>query len=123
MRELENLVRRTAALYAEQTIGAEVIGWELDQGDGKVSAGEESGDSLVDTVEKQLSRYFALHGAGLPPDGLYSRVLHEIERPLIILSLAATGGNQVKAARLLGLNRNTLRKKLRDLRIPAGRDP
>ena len=84
---------------------------------------EESGDSLVDTVEKQLSRYFALHGAGLPPDGLYSRVLHEIERPLIILSLAATGGNQVKAARLLGLNRNTLRKKLRDLRIPAGRDP
>ena len=123
VRELENLVRRTAALYAEQTIGAGVIGWELDQGDGKVSAGEESGDSLADTVEKQLSRYFALHGAGLPPDGLYSRVLHEIERPLIILSLAATGGNQVKAARLLGLNRNTLRKKLRDLRIPAGRDP
>ena len=62
-----------------------------------------------------------MFGDELPPDGLYDRVLAEIERPLLMLSLAATGGNQIQAARLLGINRNTLRKKLNERRIdPAG---
>ena len=56
-------------------------------------------------------------GDGLPPPGLYDRILREVERPLLNLSLAATRGNQIKAASLLGLNRNTLRKKLRELDI------
>jgi len=51
----------------------------------------------------------------LPPPGLYDRVLAEIERPLMSICLAATRGNQIRAAQLLGLNRNTLRKKIRDL--------
>ena len=58
-------------------------------------------------------------GGRLPPVGLYDRVLREVERPLISLCLAATRGNQIKAAELLGLNRNTLRKKIRDLDIPV----
>ena len=58
---------------------------------------------------------------GLPPAGLYDRVLREIERPLIQLSLSATRGNQLKAAQLLGLNRNTLRKKVRELDIDVAR--
>ncbi|MCA3254994.1 MAG: nitrogen regulation protein NR(I), partial [Alphaproteobacteria bacterium] len=53
----------------------------------------------------------------LPPDGLYDRILAEMERPLLMLSLAATRGNQIQAAKLLGINRNTLRKKLTDLAI------
>jgi two-component system nitrogen regulation response regulator GlnG len=53
----------------------------------------------------------------LPASGLYTRIVREVERPLIIHTLAATRGNQVKAAQVLGLNRNTLRKKIRDLEI------
>jgi len=51
----------------------------------------------------------------LPPPGVYDRIVQEVERPLISICLAATRGNQIRAAQLLGLNRNTLRKKIRDL--------
>ena len=57
----------------------------------------------------------------MPPRGLYDRVIREVERPLIELSLAATRGNQIRAADLLGLNRNTLRKKIRELDIKVVR--
>ena len=56
-------------------------------------------------------------GNGLPPPGLYQRILREVEVPLISAALGATRGNQIKAAELLGLNRNTLRKKIRELDI------
>ena len=56
-----------------------------------------------------------------PAAGLHGRVLAEVERPLIQICLAATGGNQIKAAKLLGLNRNTLRKKIRELGIEVVR--
>ena len=70
-------------------------------------------------MERHLKAYFTAHGDGLPPPGLYERVLHEIERPLLQLTLEATRGNQVRAADILGLNRNTLRKKIRELEIPV----
>ena len=76
-----------------------------------------SEESLSLAVERHLSDYFAAHDGALPPAGLYNRVLREIERPLLTISLVATGGNQLKAAKLLGLNRNTLRKKIRELDI------
>ena len=59
----------------------------------------------------------------LPPPGLYHRILREIEVPLITAALAATRGNQIRAAELLGLNRNTLRKKVNDLDIRLMRLP
>ena len=62
-----------------------------------------------------------MHGDALPPAGLYDRVIREVELPLIALTLAATRGNQLKAADLLGINRNTLRKKIRELDIPVTR--
>ena len=71
--------------------------------------------SLATAAERYLAQYFRSQGDGLPPPGLYDRVLTEVERPLISICLAATRGNQIKAAHLLGLNRNTLRKKIRDL--------
>jgi two-component system nitrogen regulation response regulator GlnG len=52
---------------------------------------------------------------------VYDKIIAEVERPLIRLTLAATRGNQIKAASMLGLNRNTLRKKIRDLEIPVVR--
>ena len=84
---------------------------------GDVEVGE--GRGLAASVEGHLARYFATFGDDLPPDGLYDRVLAELERPLLTLSLLSTGGNQIRAAKLLGINRNTLRKKLNDLRIDA----
>ena len=78
-------------------------------------------DSLSRAVEAHLVRYFDAHAPGLPGPGLHRRVLREVERSLIALALDATRGNQLRAAVLLGLHRNTLRKKIRDLDIAAAR--
>lgn len=65
-------------------------------------------------LRAQLKDYFAAHEGRLPPDGLYARMLGYFERPLLQETLLATQGNQLHAAKLLGINRNTLRKKLRE---------
>ncbi|HTH16259.1 MAG TPA: nitrogen regulation protein NR(I) [Magnetospirillum sp.] len=122
VRELENLVRRLAALYSQEVIGIDVIEAELVGGLPVVdSMGAVEGEGLSTTVERHLREYFNSHGDGLPPPGVYDRVLREIERPLISLALEATRGNQIKAAQILGLNRNTLRKKIRDLDLSVAR--
>ena len=79
------------------------------------------GEKLSVSVGKHLRRYFDLHGGVLPPPGLYQRILREVELPLIEIALDATGGNQAKCADLLGINRNTLRKKITDLDIQVTR--
>jgi len=79
--------------------------------------GQEGPATLSTLVERHLQGYFAEFSDGIPPAGLYDRVLEEIEAPLIRLTLGATRGNQVRAADILGLNRNTLRKKIRDLNL------
>lgn len=76
--------------------------------------------ALSVTVEGHIRAYFAAHEHGLPANGIYSRVLREIERPLLSVVMEACGGNQLRAAELLGLNRNTLRKKLRELGLVGG---
>ncbi|WP_029008156.1 nitrogen regulation protein NR(I) [Azospirillum halopraeferens] len=122
VRELENLVRRLAALYSQEVIGVDVIEAELADAQPAVQPVEETqSEGLSSAVERHLKDYFAAHKDGMPSNGLYDRVLREIERPLISLSLSATRGNQIKAAQLLGLNRNTLRKKIRDLDIQVVR--
>ncbi len=122
VRELENLIRRLAALYSEDIIGVEVIEAELaDSAPGADAAEPPTDSSLGAAVERHLQEYFDAHDDGLPASGLYDRVLREIERPLIALSLSATRGNQLKASALLGLNRNTLRKKIRELDIQVMR--
>ena len=122
VRELENLVRRLSALYVEDTIGAEAVRMELTENDlGAPSAGPAEGGGLSESLLYHLNTYFKSHGNELPPNGLYERVMREVELPLIELSLEATRGNQIKTAELLGLNRNTLRKKIRDLDISVVR--
>jgi len=122
VRELENLVRRLAALYSQEVIGVDVIEAELAETTPSTAVSEPAtGESLSGSVERHLRDYFNAHRDGLPPSGLYDRVLREFERPLLSLTLAATRGNQIRAAQLLGLNRNTLRKKLRELDIQVVR--
>ena len=74
-------------------------------------------------LEGHFARYFSEFGDALPPDGLYDRVMREVEVPLISAALSATVGNQLKAADLLGINRNTLRSKMRAHGLRAGRGP
>ncbi|HEX2591949.1 MAG TPA: nitrogen regulation protein NR(I) [Rhizomicrobium sp.] len=116
VRELENLIRRLAVLHAGDTIPASAIAEELKEPlpMSEPNANPEN-DTLSGIVERHLTAYFLSHGDKLPPPGLYDRILQEIERPLISICLGATRGNQIRAAHLLGLNRNTLRKKIRDL--------
>ena len=118
VRELENLLRRVCALYAEPVIGARIIERELAE---PISAVGDQPVTLSNLVERYLATYFAGEGDDLPAPGLYDRVLAEVERPLFELTLAATRGNQLRAADVLGLNRNTLRKRLADLGIDASR--
>ena len=123
VRELENLARRLAALYPQETITAAVIEAELSQPAFPLGSDDGAGGeaSLSAAVERHLASYFAGFDDSLPPAGLYHRILREIEYPLLSAALAATRGNQIRAADLLGLNRNTLRKKVRDLDIQVFR--
>ena len=122
IRELENFINSLVVLISDEEITPihveenlnlipSVNSNELDPDNGKLSS----------SVEKHIKRYFDLHGDNLPPPGLYNRILKEIELPLIALSLSATRGNQIKTSELLGINRNTLRKKIKDLDIVVTR--
>ncbi|WP_343079004.1 response regulator [Ostreiculturibacter nitratireducens] len=122
VRQLENAVRR---LLVTGT-GEEITRAEVEAVLGAMPAmeplrGGGEGDKLSASVAKHLRRYFDLHGGALPPPGLYDRILKEMELPLIEIALDATGGNQAKCADLLGINRNTLRKKITDLDIRVTR--
>jgi len=120
VRELENLVRRICALYGEDLITSRIIEREL-QEQAPPPMGEDGPMTLSALVERHLSSHFADQPDGVPAPGLYDRILEEVERPLIRLTLAATRGNQVRAADILGLNRNTLRKKIVDLGVDLPR--
>jgi two-component system nitrogen regulation response regulator GlnG len=121
VRELENLIRRLAALYPQDEISAEVIENELQTAGRSPSSGENSlvpeNLTIGQAVEHYLQRYFTSFGEELPPSGLYQRILAEVEYPLVLAAMTATRGNQIRAAELLGLNRNTLRKKIRELGV------
>ncbi|WP_422369993.1 nitrogen regulation protein NR(I) [Hoeflea sp.] len=127
VRELENVVRRVMALYPQDVITREIIDNELRIESPEQSPSQTGGTmaqaTIAQSVEENMRRYFAGFGEELPPSGLYHRVLEEVEYPLILAALTATRGNQIKAADLLGLNRNTLRKKIRELGVTVYRSP
>jgi two-component system, NtrC family, nitrogen regulation response regulator GlnG len=77
--------------------------------------------SLEEIIRHKLEDYFR-RMEGVDVDNLYSLVIERVERPLIELTLKKTKGNQIRAAQILGINRNTLRKKITDLRIALKKD-
>ncbi|TKZ21250.1 response regulator [Shimia litoralis] len=122
VRQLENAVKRLVLTARTEEISLpeaeSVLGAQPQAG--PLISGADT-EKLSATVARHLRRYFDLHGNMLPPNGLYNRILREIELPLIEIALDATGGNQAKCADLLGINRNTLRKKITDLDIQVTR--
>jgi two-component system nitrogen regulation response regulator GlnG len=123
VRQLENAVKRLGLTSRNPEITAaevqQVLGHQPDLA--KFRGGATDTEKLGASVGRHLQRYFDLHGDMLPPDGLYGRILREIEVPVIEIALDATHGNQAKCADLLGINRNTLRKKITELEIEVTR--
>ena len=118
VRELENLVQRILVLHPKNIIDADALKKEFSTTETDISSEVES---LSGSVNLHIRRYFDALNGGIPAPGLYSRILREVEYPLIVATLEITRGNQLKAADILGLNRNTLRKKIKNLGIKAGR--
>jgi two-component system nitrogen regulation response regulator GlnG len=124
VRELENFVRRVGALYTQETLTQQIIDQELAEVMPKRPATSDSEPKdFSELVERYLAQYFAGFGKELPPPGLYDRVIRQVEHPLLSAALTATRGNQIRAAELLGLNRNTLRSRIKALDIRVFRTP
>ncbi len=123
VRQLENTLRRLIVTAAGPEIGRAEVDAALGAtpAERRLVGAEEAGERLSASIARHLRRYFDLHQGSLPPPGLYDRILREMEGPLIEIALDATAGNQAKCADLLGINRNTLRKKITDLDIRVTR--
>jgi len=117
IRELENFIKRVITLYPEEVVSQEIIKNEFSiLGTGNLINENKNLKSLEDYIVTYLSR-FSIDQFDDSDKGLYQSVLLEFEKPVLNYVLKATGGNQIKASKILGLNRNTLRKKLRLLNI------
>ncbi len=124
VRELENLVQRLVALHPQDVITAELVASELSNGPvGRNSSGqsETARSRMHDAVTEIAQELLDEHGNGQEREDIYRHILSEMEKPLISIVLHRMAGNQIQAARRLGLNRNTLRKKIRDLGISVGK--
>ncbi|MEW5686946.1 MAG: sigma-54 dependent transcriptional regulator [Pseudomonadota bacterium] len=119
VRELENLLRRICALYPEPLITTAIVERELAQ-DAAVAAGDAEDDALARAVALTLATYFADASADRPA-ALYDQILRSVEAPMILAALQATRGNKVRAAEILGINRNTLRKRIDELGLEPPR--
>ena len=121
VRELENFIKRLAVVAQEDEISADDVSANLSVSS-EYSGGEYNGGDLSIALGQHIKGYFDAGGAGgSAHGGLYHRVLREVELPLITHALAASHGNQLKTAKMLGVNRNTLRKKIQDLDIVVTR--
>ncbi len=117
VRELENMMLRFCTAYSDSIVGKDIFLREIRLDDAPPVL-TDHGSTLEQNVRAHLQQYFDSHaGDQLPPPGLYERILPLVEKPLIEMTLRATAGNQVKAAFVLGINRNTLRKKIAELHI------
>ncbi|MAU56851.1 MAG: nitrogen regulation protein NR(I) [Rhizobiales bacterium TMED28] len=115
IRELENFIKRLITLYPNEIISLDIIKNEFTFLDKENYASESKQlRSLEDHVESFLSKY-SIEDLNEGDEGLYHKVLVQFEKPILNFVMESTKGNQIKASKILGLNRNTLRKKLRQL--------
>ena len=111
VRELENLMRRLAVLARDEIIDAPALRFVA--GEGAAVVVDAGGYPDIDQAVRGLIERIGRDRPGALDDGtLYDRVIATIERPLIETMLARHGGNQLRTARAIGINRNTLKKRL-----------
>ncbi|MDB5696394.1 MAG: ntrC [Sphingomonas bacterium] len=122
VRELENLMRRLSVLSRDELIAVDAVRLMLGGAHRQELLDAGSDPGIADAVHALIERIAADRPSALEDGTLYDRVIREVERPLIEALLARHGGNQLRAARALGLNRNTLRKRLDSLGIAARGD-
>ncbi|TWJ32984.1 sigma-54-dependent transcriptional regulator [Geobacter argillaceus] len=119
VRELENTIKRAIILSADPLLTvADFPGLRREKGSSQAPSEELSLESLVET--KLRSSLINLDK--LESGDVHAMVLEQVERPLIRFVLEKTRGNQVRAASILGINRNTLRKRITELGIPVKKD-
>jgi two-component system nitrogen regulation response regulator GlnG len=112
VRELQNTIERASLMAKSDRVCPEDIEWTAD----KVPQGD-ANSAMEDAISRALAIYFGKQeGSPLAPD-LYPQILGSLERPLLRQIMAMAAGNQLKAARMLGINRNTLHKKLLQYRL------
>jgi two-component system nitrogen regulation response regulator GlnG len=104
-------MRRHAALTRDEIIGADAVRGLLGQG-APAPAAQPADDGIERTIRARIDFLARTEPASLDDGSLYDRIISEVERPLIMVMLARHGGNQLRAARAMGINRNTLRKRL-----------
>jgi len=119
VKELSDIIQKSHELTKGDMISAETIDGEIRNA--QLTSTHQRNRQLSSDVQYHLDKYFNSLGGDMPAPDLYQRILHEVERPLLISTLRFTKGNQIKAAEILGLNRNTLRKKIRELKLSTKR--
>lgn len=119
VRELENLMRRLVVLGRDAVIDVAELRSAL--GQAVSMQAQEGGLDLSAAVQSRLEWLIRMQPGILDDGSLYDRLIAEVERPLIETVLARCGHNQLRAARMLGINRNTLRKRLDTLGIEGVR--
>lgn len=120
VRELDNILRGAAAVSAASTISAADLEPHLKAAPAAQASASNTED-FDHALRAWLDQEFLGAAPGLPSSGLHERLLAEVERVLISRTLEAVRGNQIRAASVLGINRNTLRKKIHELGIATGR--
>ena len=105
MRELENVIKRACVLSTGTIIETKDLLIE-----------EENSYSIKDFLEEKLKHYLK-DMTNISSCNLYNTVLSEVEKALISLVLKETNGNQLKTAKVLGINRNTLRSNIKEYKI------
>lgn len=121
IRELENMMKRLGALSAESVIDVKSLTTVLN-GDTTPSNGSGAAVDSEAQIQAAVEAYFNDAQQGVQQGRIYEDMLAMLEKPLFEKALEKTRGNQIKAAALLGINRNTLRSKLRQLGIDLPRD-
>ena len=114
VRELENFILRISALYSEDLLNKEIIIYELEQ------LRDESKNIIELSLSSLIDQYFDRNREKLLNDNsknIYPAIIEKVEKSIIENILNFTNGNQLKASEILGINRNTLRKKIGDLSI------
>ena len=118
VRQFKNLIMGLVATHrGKLVLESDVLTLLQNQPEVEFSNTGINNEKLSYGAEIYLKGHFDLYGGVLPAPGLYGRIISEVEKPLLKLALDVTGGNQAKCAKMLGINRNTLRKKISEQKL------